>query len=242
RKHILEKKESGRIGLKLSSDMDPESRTANFDDYPPSDGYENVRQLNVIARAILIYPKLVNVWKKNGYHEIVNDVNDLVMQGSLLILYPPSPSEDWVKPGLDQVVEKLNSLILLGFELTDALIGDALILFEHRLKDIGEILIDAFAVVRILPKREIISICLTELLNPDRNLKRHDLLDFIVNQIENPEEEILSVFKKYEIVHSVADYREAFTKFSTDKTLTKFSADNPATSKCLHIFQSFTYL
>ncbi|CAG8615423.1 8182_t:CDS:2, partial [Paraglomus brasilianum] len=120
-----------------------QSRAAIFDDCPPSDGYENVRQLTVIARAILIYPKLVNVWKKNGYPEIVNDVNDLVMQGSLLILYPSSPSEDWVKPGLAQVVDELNDLILLGFELTDALIGDVLILFEHRLKDIGEILIDA---------------------------------------------------------------------------------------------------
>ncbi|CAG8504271.1 11095_t:CDS:2 [Paraglomus brasilianum] len=47
---------------------------------------------------------------------------------------------------------------------------------------------DAFAVVRKLRKRKIISICLTELLNPDRNLKRHDLLDFIVNQIEKSEE------------------------------------------------------
>ncbi|CAG8504252.1 11094_t:CDS:1, partial [Paraglomus brasilianum] len=140
RKHILEKKD-GNIGLKPNSES--ESRGTNFGDYPPSDGYENVRQLTVIARAILIYPKLVNVWKKNGYHEIVNDVNDLVIRGSLLILYPSRSSEDWVKPGLAQVVDKLKDLILLGFELTDALIGDALILFEHRLKDIGEILIDA---------------------------------------------------------------------------------------------------
>src|SRR6185312_13967584 len=166
RKHILERKEDGKIGLRPYSDTESELHTANCADYPALDGYEDVRQLNFIARAILIYPKLVNVWKKNGYHEIVNDVNDLVMQGSLLILYPPSPSDDWVKPGLDQVVVKLNSLILLGFELTDALIGDALILFEHRLTDIGDVLIDAFAVVRVLTKSEIISICLTELLNP----------------------------------------------------------------------------
>ena len=76
---------------------------------------------------------------------------------------------------------------------------------------------------------------MTGFLNPDRNFKRRNLLDFIVNQIEKPEEEILSIFRKYEIVHSVADYRKAFTKFSTDKTLTKFGADNPATSKCLHM-------
>jgi len=44
-----------------------ESIKANCDDYPPTDGYENVRQLNVIARAILIQPNLVKVWKDIGY-------------------------------------------------------------------------------------------------------------------------------------------------------------------------------
>ena len=58
RKHILEKKGDGNIGL---NNTESKSRATNFDDHPPSDGYENVRQLNVIARAILIYPKLVNV-------------------------------------------------------------------------------------------------------------------------------------------------------------------------------------
>ncbi|RIA96690.1 hypothetical protein C1645_857201 [Glomus cerebriforme] len=50
------------------------------EDYPPKDGFENSRQLNVIARAILIHPDLVNLWKKIGYHEICSDVNELVMQ------------------------------------------------------------------------------------------------------------------------------------------------------------------
>jgi hypothetical protein len=41
----------------------------NWDDYPLFDG------LNVMARAIVTYPELVNVWKQNGYHEIVNDIS-----------------------------------------------------------------------------------------------------------------------------------------------------------------------
>ena len=68
----------------------PETRTENtelhpvdFDDYPTINGYENVRQLKVIARAILLHPELANVWKQNGYHEIVDDINDLVMEGFL---------------------------------------------------------------------------------------------------------------------------------------------------------------
>ena len=49
------------------------------EEYPPKDGYENNRQLNVIARAILIYPDLINLWKMIEYNEICNDLNDLVI-------------------------------------------------------------------------------------------------------------------------------------------------------------------
>ncbi|CAG8551808.1 4013_t:CDS:1 [Paraglomus brasilianum] len=177
-----------------------ESRSVNYDDYPPADGYENVRQLNVIARAILIQPNLVNVWKKIGYNEIVHDVNDLVMQGSLLILYPPTPTACWVKPGLDQVVKQLKDLQNIGFKLTDGLIGDALVLFEHRLKDIGEVLIDAFVIVRDLNSNTILSTCLRELLHPDKSLKRHDVLDYILDRIDDPQFEIISALENYGIV------------------------------------------
>jgi hypothetical protein len=40
------------------------------EEYPPKDGYENSRQLNVVARAILIYPDLVLVWEEISYYEI----------------------------------------------------------------------------------------------------------------------------------------------------------------------------
>ncbi|CAG8760417.1 5583_t:CDS:2, partial [Gigaspora margarita] len=46
-------------------------------EYPPKDGHESNRQLNVIARAILICKDLVNLWKDIGYYEIVHDINDL---------------------------------------------------------------------------------------------------------------------------------------------------------------------
>ena len=34
------------------------------EEYPPKDGYENSRLLNVAAWAVLIYPSLVNLWEK----------------------------------------------------------------------------------------------------------------------------------------------------------------------------------
>ena len=56
------------------------------EEYPPKDGYENSCQLNVVA-TILIHPDLR---KRIGYHEICTDVNELAMQGALLILFPPT--------------------------------------------------------------------------------------------------------------------------------------------------------
>jgi hypothetical protein len=49
------------------------------EEYPPKDGYVNNCQLNVIARATPIHPDLVLMWKKIGYDEICNDVNELAM-------------------------------------------------------------------------------------------------------------------------------------------------------------------
>ncbi len=71
----------------LDLNNDPHNRQPPIpEEYPPKDGFENNRLLNVIARAILIHLELVILWKKIGYNEICNDVNDLVMQGALLIL------------------------------------------------------------------------------------------------------------------------------------------------------------
>jgi hypothetical protein len=72
----------------------PSHQIASCNNYPPSDGYENVQQLNVVTRAILISILICSElrMKENGYHEIVGDVNDLVVQGDALIFI----SDDWV--------------------------------------------------------------------------------------------------------------------------------------------------
>ncbi|GBC43975.1 uncharacterized protein OCT59_014803 [Rhizophagus irregularis] len=67
------------------------------EEYPSKDGFENNRQLNVIAKGILIHPDLMNLWKQIGYYEIY----DLVMQGALLILFPPTPASDWSYPSIE---------------------------------------------------------------------------------------------------------------------------------------------
>ena len=57
----------------------------NRKEYPAKDGFENNKQLNIIARAILIRPEIVEYWKQIGHHDICKELNDLVLQGSLLI-------------------------------------------------------------------------------------------------------------------------------------------------------------
>ena len=39
--------------------------------------------------------ELGQLWKRIGYYEIGTDINELVMQGALLILFPPTSSNDW---------------------------------------------------------------------------------------------------------------------------------------------------
>ena len=60
-----------------------------YEEYPPRDGYENQIHLNVITRNI----NLVNMRKTIGCQEICNDVNDMVIRGGLLILFPPTPRQ-----------------------------------------------------------------------------------------------------------------------------------------------------
>ena len=80
------------------------------EEYPPKYGYENSRQLNVVTRAILIHPDLVTLWKDIGYYEICSDVNELVMQGALLIFFPPTPPNNWECPDVSTIVTRVITI------------------------------------------------------------------------------------------------------------------------------------
>lgn len=113
--------------------------------FPSDDGFENISDLNMIAKAIVIHPKLVNEWKKIGYYEICNDYNDLVFQQALLMLLPSSLV---TYPATNVVISRLNEFISLGFKLHDKAIINILKRFKDRLCDIGAILLDAFFKIR----------------------------------------------------------------------------------------------
>lgn len=167
------------------------------EEYPSKDGYENNRQLNVIARAILIHPNLVNLWRQIGYYEICKDVNDLVMQGALLILFPPTLASDWSCPSVDTVISRLSELSDLGFRLKENVIIDALHTFEHRLDDIGNILWDAFLTIRSGDTYFLALQFFREALKPERNLKKYDLLNFLKSKFNDHEQIVKQVVKQY---------------------------------------------
>jgi hypothetical protein len=120
--------------------------TSSFN-YLQRDGYEGIQQLNLIARAIIICPDLVKMWKQIGYDEICIHYNSLVLRGTLLILFPPVKPTNWAYPETDEVVKRLNQFIDLGFQLTNSVIKESIILFEHRIKEV-QILINSFYIIR----------------------------------------------------------------------------------------------
>ncbi|CAG8753098.1 7205_t:CDS:1, partial [Funneliformis mosseae] len=133
---------------KLSYDIDPHNMTVVPEEYPSKDGFENNRQLNAIARAILLDASLVHLWKEIGYTEICDDTNDLVMSGALLILFPPSSPSGWFFPTPENVTNRLTKLIELGFKLTDKTIVDTLQMYENQLDDYGNIFWNVFTTIR----------------------------------------------------------------------------------------------
>ncbi|CAG8677527.1 2921_t:CDS:1, partial [Funneliformis mosseae] len=133
---------------KLSYDIDPHNTTVVPEEYPSKDGFENNRQLNAIARAILLDASLVHLWKETGYTEICDDTNDLFMSGALLILFPPSSPSGWFCPTPEDVTNRLTKLIELGFKLTDKTIVDTLQMYENQLDDYGNLFWNVFTTIR----------------------------------------------------------------------------------------------
>jgi hypothetical protein len=148
----------------------PPGGTAEY--YPSQDGYENKRQVNLVSRAILICPNLVKLWKEIGYNEVCSDMNELVLEGSLLVCFPPNPPNNWVCPSTDVVAEKLQGLIKIGFQLTDKAIEESLKLFDSRIQIVGESLLNAFYKIRGNSTPEVVRSKLIEIRKTDNKTKK----------------------------------------------------------------------
>ena len=101
------------------------------------------------------------------------------MQGALLILFPPTPPDDWEHPSVNNVVERLKQLIHLGFQLTDNVMEEAFHLFNHRLNEVGDILMESFRLVHNMSRSDIARSCLIQAIKPERNHRKTDLLELL---------------------------------------------------------------
>jgi hypothetical protein len=145
--------------------------------FPPIDGYENNRELNLISRAIIFRPEFVSLWKKIGYNEVCSDLNELVVEGELLICFPPNPSSNWTCPTADYVIEKLQKLFDLGFQLTDKVIEELLFIFGSRIYKIGEPLLEAISIIKGKSTPSIVELKLKEVKKLRRRLRCKRKLD-----------------------------------------------------------------
>ncbi|CAG8542302.1 1036_t:CDS:1, partial [Paraglomus occultum] len=160
-----------------------------------------------------------------GYHKITDDLENSVVQLALLDLYSTEV------PPVRTVAETLSNLQSIGFPLTDIVIGNVILLFKWRLADVGDSLIEGFSTARELSKTDIREMCLIQMLNPARTLEQYDALNYIINSVNNPEQQILSAFEKYKIVEDGNDpsRSHAFLKYSpiVYRYMLRFGAQSP---------------
>src|ERR1043165_4426662 len=122
------------------------------------------------------------------------------MQGALLILFHYNPPTNWECPSVSVVVSRLDPLIELGFQLTDIVMEKAFYLLKHRLNEIGDILMDTFRIVHNDKlESDIARLILIQAIKPERNHKKTDLLEFLINKIDDPEEALMDALEFYNV-------------------------------------------
>jgi hypothetical protein len=124
------------------------------------------------------------------------------MRGALLILFLSTPQNDWEPPGINVVVDRLKQLINLGFQLTDIVMEESFHLFEHRsnwLNEFGNILMDSFQIVHDKSRSDIACACLTQAIRPERNHRKTDLLEFLIDRIDHPEVALKNALIHYNV-------------------------------------------
>src|SRR6266480_7393990 len=76
---------------------------------------------------------------------------------------------------------------------------DAFHLFNHRLIEVGDILIDSFQIVYNSSRSDIARSCLIQAIKPERNHRRTDLLEFLHDRIDRPEIALKNALEYYNV-------------------------------------------
>jgi len=76
---------------------------------------------------------------------------------------------------------------------------EAFHLFEHRINEIGDLLLSSFQEIRRESKSTIAHSCLIQAIKPERNHRKFDLLEFLVNRIDQPQEALENALNQYNV-------------------------------------------
>ncbi|CAG8718334.1 7800_t:CDS:2, partial [Gigaspora rosea] len=102
-------------------------------EFPATDCYENQKQMNIIAQAILLDHEFVNTCRKVGYTNIVAHTNDLVVQGQFLIYFSTAGT---VSDTYEFVYEKMKNILEIGYHITDRALVEVLYTLGTRRGDV----------------------------------------------------------------------------------------------------------
>ncbi|CAG8692075.1 625_t:CDS:2 [Cetraspora pellucida] len=164
-------------------------KTENNESLANRDHSKNIKARNAHALKIpLVVPTL---------NSLVDEIKINIFK---FILYPKNLSLTYV----NKINERLSEFIELGFRLTYSLICDIFQLFEHRLDDIGEPLLESFSSLK--KDEHFFENCIIETIKPQRNLKKIDLLEFLYrNMKQNKEGIFLNAMKFHGLDNHLID-------------------------------------
>ncbi len=72
-------------------------------------------------------------------------------------------------------------------------------LFEHRLNEIGDLLMDSFQIICKESKSNIAYTCFIQKIKPERNFKRTNLLEFLIERVCQPEKALKDALDHYKV-------------------------------------------
>ncbi|CAG8745092.1 21233_t:CDS:2, partial [Cetraspora pellucida] len=92
---------------------------------------------------------------------------------------------EWVRPDVKAITERLMELVELKFQLNYNVIIKILYLFEDRLEDIGETLMESFMYIKQDTRENFSDLCLIESLKPHHNSNKYQVWDFLYVFVQN---------------------------------------------------------
>ncbi|CAG8475432.1 4491_t:CDS:2 [Scutellospora calospora] len=127
--------------------------------------------------------------------ETAQYINDLVLQGAILILLPPVQTIRWTIPDKKVAIERFQELIDLGFQLNYKIILNIFQLFEPRLNNVE---------IKKEKQEDLLCKCLKEMMNPTYKPNNTIVQEFIyTNLARTPDKKFANEFSNSGVIKSI---------------------------------------